>query len=278
MKTIFLIFFFVSIALSNSFGCSGKKTETTGNKTESTDSKPLTTAGDGPLKFSEKSFLKTHNNCNPSDTCTYFKVDYLEASGKSKDKINSLLMSQVLANVSFGDTKYPSLQVAADSFMTSYISFRKEVPESAQFWYFEYAMAVENETPKLVSLSGTNSSYMGGAHPNTYVSFMNINKETGDTVSLSNIFAAGFEKKLNALVDAKYREMKGLKPGDNLMEKGDLFENKIEFNYNWSTTKDGGIMFYYNPYEIAAYVFGPTDLTLSKKEIEGLLSAGSPLK
>ena len=277
MKILILILFSVFIA----FGCSKNKTESPGDKTGTTESKTNSgsnTKDEGPLKFTEKPFLKTNNNCNPSDTCTYFKVDYLEASGKSKDKINSLLMSEVLANVSFGDSKYPSLQIAADSFMTSFVSFRKEVPEGAQFWYFEYFMSVDNQTPKIVSISGSNSSYMGGAHPNTYVTFLNINKETGDTVSLSNIFAAGFEKKLNALVDAKFRRMKGLKPGDNLMEKGDLFENKIEFNYNWSTTKEGGIMFYYNPYEIAAYVFGPTELVLTKQEIEGLLAADSPLK
>ena len=260
----------------------GKKNEST-----TTDSKQTTenknteskTTDDGTLKFAEKKFFKSHKDCKPSDTCTYFQVDYLEAvSGKNKDKINKLLMTEINWSLTIGDTTLTTIQAAADSFMTSYVSFGKEVPESAQFWYLEYTMKQANETPKIVSLSSTISSYMGGAHPNTFMGYININKETGDTVSLSALFAAGFEKKLNALVDAEYRKMKNLKPGDNLAEKGDLFENKIEFNYNYTVNKEGSITFYYNPYEISAYAVGPIEVTLSKEQISGLLAQNSPLK
>ena len=260
----------------------GKKNEST-----TTDSKQTTenknteskTTDDGTLKFAEKKFFKSHKDCKPSDTCTYFQVDYLEAvSGKNKDKINKFLMTEINWSLTIGDTTLTTIQAAADSFMTSYVSFRKEVPESAQFWYLEYTMKQANETPKIVSLSSTISSYMGGAHPNTFMGYINISKETGDTVSLSALFAAGFEKKLNALVDAEYRKMKNLKPGDNLAEKGDLFENKIEFNYNYTINKEGSITFYYNPYEISAYAVGPIEVTLSKEQISGLLAQNSPLK
>ncbi len=43
-------------------------------------------------------------------------------------------------------------------------------------------------------------------------------------------------------------------------------------------TKDSTITFYYNPYEIAAYVFGPIEVTLTKDEIAPLVSANSLLK
>ncbi|HMT11475.1 MAG TPA: DUF3298 domain-containing protein [Ignavibacteria bacterium] len=261
----------------------GKKNEstTTDPKQTSTENKSTEskTTDDGTLKFEEKKFFKSYNNCKTSDTCTYFQVNYLEAvSGKNKDKINKLLMREINWSLTIGDTTLTTIQAAADSFMTSYVSFRKEVPESAQFWYLEYTMTQANDLPKLVSLSSTISSYMGGAHPNTYMSYLNINKETGDTVSLSALFAPGFEKKLNALVDAEYRKMKNLKPGDNLADKGDLFENKIEFNYNYTVNKDGSLTFYYNPYEISAYAVGPIEVTLSKDQISGLLAADSLLK
>lgn len=261
----------------------GKKNESTTNdpkqtSTENKNSESKTT-DDGTLKFEGKKFFKSYKDCKPSDTCTYFQVDYLEAvSGKNKDKVNKLLMSEVNWSLTMGETTPTTIQAAADSFMTDYVSFRKEVPESAQFWYLEYTMAQANDLPKIVSLSSTISSYMGGAHPNTYMSYININKETGDTVSLSALFASGFEKKLNALVDAEYRKMKNLKPGDNLAEKGDLFDNKIEFNYNYTVNKDGSLTFYYNPYEISAYAVGPIEVTLSKDKISGLLAPDSLLK
>ena len=119
---------------------------------------------------------------------------------------------------------------------------------------------------------------MGGAHPNSYLEYYNISKETGDTLSLGNLFVQGFEKKLNELVDAAFRKANNLKPGDNLADKGGLFENKITFNYNWLVNKDGSLTFYYNQYEIASYAQGPIEVTLSKEDITPMLAPNSPLK
>ncbi len=267
MKPIFIIFLAVFLLTS----C-GKKNDSTktGTDQKTTESK---TTDEAALKFSDKSFMKSYNNCNPNDTCTYFKVDYLEAvSGKNKDKLNKIILNEVNGGISFGDTTFSSMQISADTFMAQYVSFRKEFPESAQFWYMEYSLKIESETPKIITLASQNSSYLGGAHPNTFTAFVNISKETGDSISLGNIFAVGFEKKLNELIDAAYRKMKNLKPGDNLQSKGELFENKIEFNYNFIAGADGSITFYYNPYEIAAYVFGPIEVKLTKENIAPLLS------
>jgi hypothetical protein len=260
------------------FSSCGKKNDNskTENKQSTTETK--TTEVD-PVKFTDKSFMKSYKNCSPNDTCTYLKVDYIEAvSGKNKDKVNKLIMNIVNRGVSYGDTSLPSMQVAADSFLAQYVSMRKEFPESPQYWYLEQSVSANLDNPKIISLVSGNSSYMGGAHPNSYLAYYNINKETGDTLSLSNLFSPGFEKKLNELVDAAFRKANNLKPGDNLQDKGGLFENKITFNYNWMVSKDGAITFYYNPYEIASYAQGPIEVTLTKEDIAPLLSANSLLK
>lgn len=256
----------------------GKKSEntTTEQKQTTTESK---TTGSNDIKFSDKSFLKSYNNCSPTDTCTYFKVDYIEAvSGNNKDKVNKLIMNIVNSGVSFGDTTMPTMQAAADSFMAQYVSMRKEYPESPQYWYLEQSVSANLDHPKIINLASGNSSYMGGAHPNSYLEYYNISKETGDTLSLGNLFVQGFEKKLNELVDAAFRKANNLKPGDNLADKGGLFENKITFNYNWLVNKDGSLTFYYNQYEIASYAQGPIEVTLSKEDITPLLAPNSPLK
>jgi hypothetical protein len=276
MKNLFFIILLAVIIIS----CGKKNDSPATDKDQSAPNSNIKkTEGEGEFKFVKKDFRRSVNNCKPSDSCTYFEVDYIEASfGKFKEKFNTFAMQQVIRGLSYGDTTYPSIEAAADSFLTSYANFRKEFPESAQFWYYEYTLDVSIETPKIISLSSSNSAFMGGAHPNTYVSFFNISKETGDTLSLSDLFTQGFEPKLNQLIDKKYREMKSLRPGDNLMDKGDLFENKITFNYNFTPTKEGGITFYYNPYEIADYVYGPIEIELTKEELAGILSPSSPLK
>lgn len=273
MKYILLIFIAVFIVAS----C-GKKNENTSTEQKQTNTDSKTT-NSNDIKFSDKSFLKSYNNCSPTDTCTYFKVDYIEAvSGSNKDKINKFIANIVNSGVSFGDTTMPTMQVSADSFMAQYVSMRKEYPESPQYWYLELSVSANLDHPKIINLAAGNSSYMGGAHPNSYLEYYNISKETGDTLSLSNLFAAGYEKKLNELVDAAFRKANNLKPGDNLAEKGGLFDNKIAFNYNWLINKDGSLTFYYNQYEIAPYARGPIEVTLTKADIAPLLAPNSPLK
>ncbi|MEO8512321.1 MAG: RsiV family protein [Ignavibacteria bacterium] len=260
------------------FSSCGKKTESPKTDTKQTTTESKTNDED-VLKFTERSFFKSYNNCSPNDTCTYFKVDYTEAvSGRNKDKVNGLISAIVYTGVSYGDTTMPNIQVAADSFMTQYVAFRKEVPESAQYWYLEQSVSANLDHQKIICITSSNSSYMGGAHPNSYLEYYNISKETGDTLSLKNLFAAGFEKKLGELIDAAFRKANNLKPGDNLQDKGGLFENKITYNYNWNVNKDGSLTFYYNQYEIAPYAAGPIEVTLTKEELAPLLSADSPLK
>lgn len=256
----------------------GKKNDNSSTEQKQTTTESKTT-GSNEIKFSDKSFLKSYNNCSPTDTCTYFKVDYVEAvSGNNKDKINKFITNIINSNVTFGDTVLSTMQVAADSFMAQYVSMRKQYPESPQYWYLELSVSANLDHPKIINLAAGNSSFMGGAHPNSYLAYYNISKETGDTVSLGNIFVQGFEKKLNELVDAAFRKANNLKPGDNLADKGGLFENKITFNYNWLVNKDGSLTFYYNQYEIASYAQGPIEVTLTKEDIAPLLAPNSPLK
>lgn len=262
-------------------GCGQKKTDNTSSGDTKTGETQLgeSKTESGPLAITQKEFLKTYNNCSPSDTCTYFKVSYLEAtSGKIKDKLNKLINTELLYGTEIGDSLPVSIQAAADSFMASFVDTKKQFPNIPGSWFWEYSMKIYNETEKVLTLSSENSTFMGGAHPNYYKGFYNINKETGDTLSLKDLLVPGFETKLNLLIDKKYREMKGLKPGDNLQEKGDLFDNKITFNYNIAIAKDGGLMFYYNPYEIAPYAAGPIMVTISTAELGDLIGTNSLIK
>lgn len=272
-------FLLILITVSVIFvSCGQKKNDSSAPDTKQsvTENK---TAEVNPVKFSDKSFLKSYNNCQPVDTCTYFKVDYIEAvSGANKDKVNKFITNIINSSLTFGDTVITNMQIAADSFMAQYVSMRREFPGSPQYWYLELSISANLDHPKILNIASGNSSYMGGAHPNSYLEYYNISKETGDTLSLGNLFAAGFEKKLNELIDAKFRKNNNIAAGESLADKGGLFENKISYNYNWIISKDGSITFYYNPYEIASYAQGPIEITLSKEEIAPLLSENSPLK
>lgn len=238
------------------------------------------TKQDNNLQFITKTEFKSYQNCKPGEpNCTYIRLSYVViTTGKIKDKINSMINSQLLFAYEMPDAHFKSTDEMMSMFLRDYESFRTQMPSAPQIWSVEMKFVVKSQTEKTLCVLGDLYSYLGGAHPNSMQGFLNFNKETGDTISLSSLFANGFEPKLNTLIDKKYREMKGLKPGDNLADKGDLFENKIELTHNFAINQEKGIEFVYNPYEIAPYAVGPITIKLSNAEIKDILASNSLLK
>lgn len=275
-----LSYLIILAAFAFAIGCGQKKPEnnTSSGETKTTETPPGESKTEsGPLVLTPREFLKGYKDCKPSDSCTYFKVTYIEAtSGKIKDKLNQLINRELLWGTETGDTLPVSIQAAADSFMASYAETKKLFPGMPWFW--EYHMKIFNETEKILTLTSQSFTFMGGAHPNTFTGYYNIDKQTGDTLGLRQLLVPGFETKLNELIDKKYRELRGLKPGDNLAEKGDLFDNKITFNYNIAVNKAGGLDFFYNAYEIAPYAAGPITISLTRDDLGDLIGPNSLLK
>lgn len=273
------ILIFILLLLISFCSCKKEDEQIKKQDTEIKSSDNNNLSEESALKFEDRNFYKSYNNCESSDTCAIFKADYIEAvSGSNKDKINKLIQRELIKGISFDDKPASSLESSAENFMKMYAEQRKEFPESPASWYFEYTFNTASETEKTITFISAVSTYMGGAHPSSNLFYINIDKRTGDTISLNNLFAPGFEKELNKLIDSEFRKANNLKPGDNLAEKGFLFENKINFNYNFMIRSDKSITFYYNQYDIAPYAAGPIEVTLSYDQIKPLLSENSLLK
>ena len=114
-------------------------------------------------------------------------------------------------------------------------------------------------------------SYLGGAHPNSYLNFYNFNLQTGELIKLSDLFIEGFEDELNKIAEQIFRDENGISKDEDLNKAGYRFEeNKFKVNNNFSLN-DEGIAFFYNSYEIAPYVMGPTKLFISYSAIKNLI-------
>jgi hypothetical protein len=87
----------------------------------------------------------------------------------------------------------------------------------------------------------------------------------------------GFEEPLRALAEVRFRAERQLAPDASLGEEGFWFEeDRFELNDNWLVDPEG-LRFYFNSYEIAPYVFGPTDLTVGREALRALARPGGPL-
>jgi hypothetical protein len=85
---------------------------------------------------------------------------------------------------------------------------------------------------------------------------------------LSDIVDKDDSLALNVLLEDKFRKLYKLKPTDELSSI--LFENSIKANDNFYITEKG-IGFTYNPYAIAAYVYGEISLFIPFSQMNGLL-------
>lgn len=277
-----LIIILCSVLLTS---CGDKKTEVV-QKTDTVTKKTVVPVKPkGQFQFINKELAKSYKNCVPeTDSCSYIRLKYIEAAdGKAKDKINSLIQRELMFAYDMPDQHYKNPEEMMNVFLRDYETTSKQMPGLRQDWAVDVNIETFTETDKILCLSCDFYSFLGGAHPTGLTAYFNINKETGDTISLKDIFKSGFEPKLNTMIDKKFREMNGLKPGDNLAEKGGLFENSIKFNYNFAITKDSvtsekGIEFLYNEYEIAPYAAGPIALDFTAAELADILAPDDYLK
>ena len=76
---------------------------------------------------------------------------------------------------------------------------------------------------------------------------------------------------LLGVVEKVFRKQQGLLPQHNLEERGYfLRDGRFFLPANIGMSKKG-LIFYYNPYEIAAYALGPIEVTVPYEQLNGIL-------
>ena len=223
---------------------------------------------------------KTGDCGSIKSSCAEIKFDYpqiTDASNKeAMNKINQNIMSTLLAP--YGEDKsYTNFDSMANDFLSSFNEFQKQFSDRNQSWTIERNISVSGVNNSVFSLTNTEFYYMGGAHPNSTTSFINFNLQTGEALELDDLFKPGFEDALNKVGEKIFREKQKLKPGENLNEAGYWFDkNNFELNDNFLIKKKG-LLFVFNPYEVAAYVYGAIEVFIPYKEIKDLIKDDSVL-
>ncbi|HRI84279.1 MAG TPA: RsiV family protein [Ignavibacteria bacterium] len=254
MKKLTALFLFCIILVS----C-GKEEPRTEVKTKDSES-----PSSGNIEFVMKEFSKSYNNCNKDSTgCTYISFKYPEILNENlKSNVNRVIGSFLKDSIYSSEGKsFKDFDELAVSFFADYDTMKKLSSVKDIAFALDGTAEIVSETKDNFTVSVNCYIFIGGAHPNSYMSYIVFGKRSGDVLSLNNIFKPGYDSLLNKLIDEAFRKQKGLSPTDNLQTKGNLFENKITHNNNFMITNDS-ISFYYNNYEIAAYVFGPTEITV----------------
>jgi hypothetical protein len=213
---------------------------------------------------------------NPGDEQSYCKCRFpVFSGGANAELVNRRVQSYISESTAISpqdrkDRSGKSIELLADDFLKDYEEFRKESGRDLPY-QFELTGSVPLNRSGLLTVEISWNAYTGGAHGMHHTEYLVFDAATGRRLKPADVFIPGFEPRLDQLIDAKFRQMKGLAKTERLdSEKGTLFENFIRHNGNFALM-DKGITFFYNEYEIAAYAFGPVELELDYQELRGIL-------
>jgi hypothetical protein len=220
--------------------------------------------------------------------CASIVLEYPEIVGPAPPAVTAGLAafidSTVFAPIAEGDsiaaTRDP--EALMRQFLGGYLDFVTSFPEAPGAWTLQREAAAIWSSPEAFSLEYTESSYTGGAHPNTFVRLATFDARTGGRLRLSDLIDPGHDEALRVIGERAFRTAHGLGDADDLVGAGFWFEEgRFRLNDNFAVTAEG-LRFHYDPYEVASYAVGPTDITLSRDALSaiarpgGMLAAAAP--
>jgi len=223
------------------------------------------------LSFENIVYQKSYKDCNPdSSACTYVRITYDKVKeGVNKDVINNIILDSLYKSLSVWETTYKNFDSITQNFFSQYETLKRDFPETGE-QFLEAIGKKDFEDNNVLTYSLTSFTFTGGAHPNTFLLYLNILKNSPHCLSINEIFKSGFENKLNNIIETKFRKQHNLSLSQPLTDAG-LFENKISFNSNFAMLGDN-IRFYYNPYEIGPYAMGGITIDIPITDLKEILN------
>lgn len=122
--------------------------------------------------------------------------------------------------------------------------------------------------------------YMGGAHGLETRNYYNFDLKTGKTITEKDLFISNYGPELSELIKKRIveqsKEMKESKDTEPILslEDTDFWADSIKPNSNFYIT-DESINYVFNPYEIAPYYIGQTEVSIPFNRLKNILKPNS---
>jgi hypothetical protein len=215
--------------------------------------------------------------CLPEEGCAKFSLDIMAATGKNvaSDSINNSVFKMIRRAMYVGEKPQEAknyLQLA-NSFVQTHEQIKKEFQErfkeTPPSWEATGKSHVQWQSDKIVNVVFEYYAFTGGAHGYGAKLSEIFDAQTGKTIPNRQLFTDSLSV-LN-MVEEQFRKQHKIAPKTSLTEAGyflpdDQFVFPKNIYYNAK-----GIVFHYNPYEIAAYVVGDIEVVLPYAKMDQYL-------
>lgn len=152
-----------------------------------------------------------------------------------------------------------------------------ETPVGSWFSYYEASSDdISFNQDDIISYTVSFENYTGGAHGAHSYNNHVINLKTGKPITEEEIFVENYQDNLAQILVDQIAKQNNVSDAKELENIGFFSVDEIFPNGNF-LVDETGITYFFNEYEIAAYVVGLTEVFLPYKEIRYLLRDDSPI-
>lgn len=232
---------------------------------------------------------------NPESPQCQIKINFTylksaEANDSLTDVINKVLeeaFSSAHAGAASPETFVSSIK---ESLVSDYLRdvqtpYQTDVkngmkPDEIPNWYnyeYEITSTLTEGKDSIWNYAVTTYENTGGAHPNTWSHWVNVDATSGKSLSKKDVFVRGTDEKICQLILPQLLAEANRKLNTDtltcvagLQEVGMLLETDLYVPDNFLLGKDG-VTFLYNRYDIAPYYMGAFELTVPYQEISTYL-------
>ncbi len=202
--------------------------------------------------------------------CTVVDLNYPVFSGDYSDSLNALMLRTLCFNLA-DDSPCESVESIAVNFIDEFKTIPQELTGASSGWELSQTISIINENAKIIALQHEFYAYTGGAHGMPGQFFINIEKNSGQVLSLADILSSEEHAAFLNIAKSKFYEQRELPADQSLGQAGYWFNDETFYvPDNFSITGDG-LLFLYNPYEIASYADGMIELFVPFTDVHELL-------
>lgn len=167
-----------------------------------------------------------------------------------RDSINHHIKTILLQ-----DTPYETVEERLEGFLTEFRIHKKDMQDfglPSSNWAFEMELSVLVNTPAVFALKVNQFEFTGGAHGNGWTSYKNYHAQSGEELSLQDLFQDSSHTAWLPLARAAFWE--AWQQQDSSQQKNWEERDTSDFVLppNFSIGLEA-LHFYYNPYELDAY-------------------------
>lgn len=236
--------------------------------------------GPGPvdLVFETRTLERRAADCetSPAD-CGRIELSWVEITEAPAGVARAVLNEWVrtaLMEPPLGEEAPSSPQALADQFIADYEQFRRDFEDTAPAatpggWTVVRTVEEIYRDELVVSFRDVESSRTGGAAERRE-HYATLYLTTGLPVALEHLLVEGSRERLLEIAEASFRRVRGLDPGASLREAGFPFGDGFELPESFAVTTEG-LVFHYNPSEIAPHATRATTVRIPRAELAGVV-------